>query len=421
MSSAMARRFTIPLPQSATCRRLDRTRQATRVAKAKRSLMDGWRRLVERHVLPPVPLRIADALEIAQYERINRQMPVLYGSLVMSAIAAAVAAQGDFPAFFQYVIQPMLILFCIVRMTQWHRRRNQPVTLAEARDHCRRGVRISILVCLPVLCWTVAAYYETDPIARAIVPTFMVLGCIGAANCMAAHPHSAAVPLFAGVFPLAMMLLFSGETHSIGVGLAMMTVLVLQSRLILAGHSEFVRSLTLQHDMQQLAQTDPLTGLANRRALFDALTEAMRLPEAQSRPGVAMLDLDRFKPVNDRFGHAAGDQLLVEVAQRLKRVCRNEAMVARLGGDEFAILIRRNATAERLDAISTALLASLAEPIRLDEGVAVIGASIGSAIRHTETTLPSMLLAEADAALYAAKERSKSPEPAAIPAFRKAV
>jgi diguanylate cyclase (GGDEF)-like protein/PAS domain S-box-containing protein len=173
------------------------------------------------------------------------------------------------------------------------------------------------------------------------------------------------------------------------------------------------------HDM---AFHDQLTAVANRALLRDRLEHA--LEDRQPNAALLVLDLDRFKDVNDSLGHPAGDEVLVVVAQRLQDCVRSHDTVARLGGDEFAILLEdgfpqhedRAAVEARAKEIAARVASRLAEPIQLSSGQSVtVGASIGCAFLHSSTSA-GQLLAEADAAMYEAKRRRPEPGSGRIPA-----
>jgi len=151
--------------------------------------------------------------------------------------------------------------------------------------------------------------------------------------------------------------------------------------------------------LEHQALHDNLTGLANRALLAERLDGLRQPPAAGS--ALFFLDLDRFKTVNDRFGHAAGDQLLMEVAERLRNVVRPTDTVARLGGDEFVVLacdVPDEATAV---CIAERTCAAVSAPLVIQGHQLVIGCSIGIAFAGDES--PEVLLAQADLALYRAK------------------
>ncbi|MBF0560568.1 MAG: diguanylate cyclase [Alphaproteobacteria bacterium] len=160
--------------------------------------------------------------------------------------------------------------------------------------------------------------------------------------------------------------------------------------------------------VRQRAFHDALTGLPNRALMEDRLERAVT--QAFRREGglaVLFLDLDGFKPVNDRHGHRLGDELLRHVAGLLKRCVRESDTVARIGGDEFILLLTDIADCARVERIACSILQSFNQPISLDGITVSIGISIGIAVFPEAGTDPASLLANADKAMYAAKRQGK--------------
>jgi diguanylate cyclase (GGDEF)-like protein len=159
-----------------------------------------------------------------------------------------------------------------------------------------------------------------------------------------------------------------------------------------------------------MAHHDLLTGLANRTLFMEKIEEAgARLRRHGEAFTVVMLDLDRFKNVNDSLGHPAGDALLKEMAQRLKSSLRETDVLARLGGDEFAIL-QSGGTAQRDDAItlSVRIIDLVAQPFDLDGHKVSVGTSIGIALAPQDGVEPDELLKKADLALYLTKSEGRN-------------
>jgi diguanylate cyclase (GGDEF)-like protein len=168
----------------------------------------------------------------------------------------------------------------------------------------------------------------------------------------------------------------------------------------------------LQHSEGQLhhmAFYDQLTGLANR-AHFYRTAEALFTPGPASDQPIAVLfiDLDHFKPVNDRLGHAAGDELLALVAERLRSNVRDSDVIARLGGDEFAVLLGEVPSDAVIQTIAARLLSELSRPFTVVGESVSIGASIGMVIESDRRTSLDHLLARADSAMYEAKSGGRS-------------
>jgi diguanylate cyclase (GGDEF)-like protein len=169
------------------------------------------------------------------------------------------------------------------------------------------------------------------------------------------------------------------------------------------------RQLTEQ---ERLAQLDPLTGLVNRKALLVEVADQAAAHSERAVAGVAdrrfallLLDLDRFKHVNDTLGHAVGDRLLVEVGRRLTRTVRPRDLVARLGGDEFAILAPGLVDADQARALARRVAGALTEPVWLDGLPLDVGGSIGIALYPEQGIDFATLMRHADVAMYEAKHR----------------
>ncbi|MDQ5945266.1 MAG: hypothetical protein QG619_686, partial [Pseudomonadota bacterium] len=162
-------------------------------------------------------------------------------------------------------------------------------------------------------------------------------------------------------------------------------------------------------DLWRRANFDPLTGLANRTRFDDRLTQLLASATRHKQAfAVCYLDLDRFKPVNDTLGHAAGDELLRQVAQRMRTTLREEDLLARIGGDEFALLIPRVASADSALVVARKILAAIELPFVLVAGTANIGVSLGIAVCPDHGQSAEALLAAADTALYAAKAAGRN-------------
>ncbi|MBU6167269.1 MAG: EAL domain-containing protein [Alphaproteobacteria bacterium] len=161
-----------------------------------------------------------------------------------------------------------------------------------------------------------------------------------------------------------------------------------------------------QERIAQLARFDPLTGLANRSLFRETLEDVVERAVASAKPAALLfVDLDRFKAVNDGFGHAAGDFLLRQVAQRLQALTKGAATIARLGGDEFAILLP-DGSGDRPHRLAARIVKELARPFPLGEqgrGGVVVGASVGWALVPDDAATPEALLKCADLALYQVK------------------
>jgi len=161
-------------------------------------------------------------------------------------------------------------------------------------------------------------------------------------------------------------------------------------------------------EVKRLASYDPLTGLPNRILMRRTLDESLR--DVAGRPKKAalfMLDLDRFKMVNDTLGHPVGDGLLRQVAERLQLVVQQDGQVGRLGGDEFNVVLPGIVEKNRLATLATAIIQALSQPYMIEGSHVSIGASVGIAIAPEDGATADALVRNADLALYAAKADGK--------------
>jgi len=175
--------------------------------------------------------------------------------------------------------------------------------------------------------------------------------------------------------------------------------------------------------LEQLAYTDPLTGLANRALFKRQLAGLFEQPISEDgQSALFLIDLDRFKEVNDSLGHSTGDSLLIHVAGVLRRELDPQAFIARIGGDEFAVLTSSPcASAEALISLADRIIAKLSVPVELTEGEACIGATIGIAVLPEHGATAEKASRNADLALYMAKEAGRGRAQLFEPMYAEAV
>jgi diguanylate cyclase (GGDEF)-like protein/PAS domain S-box-containing protein len=158
--------------------------------------------------------------------------------------------------------------------------------------------------------------------------------------------------------------------------------------------------------ISHLARFDTLTGLPNRLFLTETLANALKDADKwRRRCGFLMIDLDRFKAVNDTLGHPVGDRLLAQVARRLKLIMTDNELCGRLGGDEFAVVIMDASDPNYVATLSRRIIESLSRPYDVDQNTLFIGASIGSALGPVDGRTVDLLMRSADLALYRSKDQ----------------
>jgi diguanylate cyclase (GGDEF)-like protein/PAS domain S-box-containing protein len=159
-----------------------------------------------------------------------------------------------------------------------------------------------------------------------------------------------------------------------------------------------------QRQLHEMATHDYLTGMPNRVLLYDRLEQALARFHRYGQPvALLYLDLDRFKPVNDAYGHHVGDKVLQKISDRIDAVIRDTDTAARIGGDEFCLLIEGIGDVALLEAVAERLIAAISEPIEVDGATAEVGASIGLVAVDESSAEADSLMALADEAMYRAK------------------
>ena len=175
---------------------------------------------------------------------------------------------------------------------------------------------------------------------------------------------------------------------------------------IVAVSRDVTEQVRAREVLENLAFHDPLTGLANRALFEDRLELAMSSARRHDELlGVAFLDLDDFKDINDAFGHDMGDQVLIAVAQRLESSLRHEDTIARLGGDEFATIFPRVASIQDLDRLTKKLIDRVREPFSIGSIRFELNAAVGLAVFQPDDDARSLLM-RADIEMYDAKRNS---------------
>jgi diguanylate cyclase (GGDEF)-like protein len=160
--------------------------------------------------------------------------------------------------------------------------------------------------------------------------------------------------------------------------------------------------------INKMARFDTLTGLPNRLQVTEALSFAMHESDRwRGRCAFMMIDLDRFKAVNDTLGHPVGDRLLTRVADRLKSIMSDNEVCGRLGGDEFAVVVKDANDHNRVSRVANQIIETLSAPYEIDQHTLYIGASVGVAFGPRDGRVPETLIRSADLALYRSKDSGR--------------
>ncbi len=364
--------------------------------------MTGVTSWLRRRVFPPVPGDIRDDVALLRAHRVETLTPALFLTLAATTPTAIYAGVESVHPVVRIGFPIILASVCLIGVFVLWRNRGRRMSPRRARRVIAESTVLSGIMGAMCSLWTVLNWLAAPPSAHSYYAMIMAMGSLATAYCLSSIRFATFVNLAIGLVPIAALMLTSGRPPEVAAGTSLVVATIFLLRMVVQQHGQLVDLLQLQRQMRELAHSDPLTALPNRRA-FD-----LRLDEeiARAREGqgfsIALLDLDGFKPVNDQHGHAVGDQLLCEIAVRLRRACGKDAMVARQGGDEFAILVPAGSPLLETS-LAGHILAALAAPYRIEGRPIRVGASIGVAAWPADGRTSRALFEVADRALYAAK------------------
>ncbi|RDV01643.1 sensor domain-containing diguanylate cyclase [Sphingorhabdus pulchriflava] len=361
-----------------------------------------------RWIAPPVPQSIVGPLHSAQLQNVRTQVPMLLAVAALNTcIVMAVCWSNGLPLA-NYAWMSGLILYCFARLTVWRRLLQKPISLEKVPRIIKANVGLSVGM-MGFLGIAASVTYVAGTFAyETLIPVSLAFGATAIAHCLYTLRPAAIGVLVIGITPVALSMIFAGEFNAKMLGVSMLSVEALMIRFVAAQYDRLIEGLFLEQQIRELADTDPLTSLPNRRAIMASI-EAELECGADQRPrfGIALLDLDGFKQVNDSLGHHAGDLMLLGVGGRLADAAEAQDSVGRLGGDEFIVLFRNVVDKAELSARTTSMLAALCRPIDLDGSRLPVAASLGYALYPEDGETVREVMHVADAALYAEKRAGK--------------
>jgi diguanylate cyclase (GGDEF)-like protein len=346
-----------------------------------------------------LPATIRRQLIALQFERLHALVPLLYLTIAANAVAMALAVRGELPLAQQLLPPGILILVSLWQILRW-RKPTLPVDTDAAYRALRGALLLAVGLGIISGLWCVSAFRETEKYRCVVAPVFIALSALVSANCLTSVPRAAIAAMVTALTPIVIAMLLFDDMGLRAMAVMLVIITALQSRLVQSKFRETIKMLQLQHDMGILAETDPLTGLKNRRVFAERLESALAHHHSAS---IMMIDLDGFKLANDRFGHQAGDVILIEAAARMERISAATSCIARLGGDEFAILFQQSLGPEQACREAEAIRTVIGLPYAVGDDVIVISASIGMAHSPPAGASVSSLLQSADVSLYADK------------------
>jgi diguanylate cyclase len=357
---------------------------------------------VTKTFFPAIPQVIRDDFIRLTGTRLQSQSRMLFLALFLTVPTSIHASSVGASLWVRVGLPVVMGTACLLGFLSLCRDLRISTNVRRAQNLIKESTWVSSILAIVCSAWCVMSWMTAPVEMKAYYPLILSMGSLATAYSLSSVRVAAILNLTIGLLPISTLLLISGERMNIAAGTSMIVATVFLLHMIIKHHSQLVDLLMLQRQMRELANTDALTGLLNRRAFDKRFEQELASVVPDGKFVFALLDLDGFKPVNDQYGHATGDLLLCEVANRLQQACGDDGIVARIGGDEFAILIP-SGSALASAAIADHLLAALIPQCQIDDHQIRIGASIGVASWPADGTTQKALFETADLALYAAK------------------
>ena len=370
--------------------------------------MTGVYHTLQARFFPPIPDAIRDDVAVLRANRVETLTPMLFLMLAATTPTAIYAGVDTVHPVIRIGFPVTLAIVGVLGFLFLRHNRGRRMSPRRARRVIREASWVSGITGAMCSLWTVTNWLAAPPEAHSYYAMIMAMGSLATAYCLSSIRFATFLNLGVGLAPVSALMLTSGNPPEIAAGTSLVIATLFLLRMVVQQHGQVIDLLELQRQMRELAHTDPLTGLANRREFDLRLDEEIARADGAGRFAIALLDLNGFKPINDRHGHAIGDGVLCELADRLRRACGNHAIVARQGGDEFAILVPAGSPLLGT-ALADHILAALAAPYRIDGRSIGVGAGIGTAYWPEHGDSARQLLEVADRALYAAKAANRSP------------
>ncbi|MDF8331961.1 putative bifunctional diguanylate cyclase/phosphodiesterase [Novosphingobium cyanobacteriorum] len=347
---------------------------------------------------------------------LRRQLPPMYFLLATSAALLAFTHFAYAPAWLCVYIPVVLITLALIRLVAWLRPLREEISAEHASRMLRRTEFFASLMSVGFVTWALmldgyGGAYEHGHIGVFVAVT--VMGCI---FCLTYLPRAAYAVfiIVLGTFLIYCMASGQPAIMAMGANIALVGLVVL--KVLRDSYASFVgleesrgaleaeraQAQRLSEDNARLAHSDPLTHLPNRRYFFSRLDSMLARDRDRAPFSIGVLDLDRFKPINDTHGHAQGDRLLQAIGDRLRGACGPEVTIARLGGDEFGLIVE--GPLDLAESIGQSLCELVQLPVQIGDVTVSVGCSGGLAAWPDAGTTAHALFDRADFALYHAKK-----------------
>jgi predicted signal transduction protein with EAL and GGDEF domain len=291
--------------------------------------MTGVYHWLRTRFFPPIPDAIRDDVALLRANRIETLTPMLFLMLAATTPTAIYAGVQTVHPAIRIGFPVTLAIIGLLGFVFLIHNRGRRMSLRRARRMIVESTWLSGVTGAMCSVWTVVNWLAAPPATHSYYAMIMAMGSLATAYCLSSIRFATFVNLLIGLVPISFLMLTSGNPPEIAAGTSLVVATIFLLRMILQQHDQLIDLLQLQHQMRDLAHTDPLTGLANRREFDMRLDEEIAKGDAANPFAIALLDLNGFKPINDQHGHAIGDGVLCELAERLRRACGDHAVVAR--------------------------------------------------------------------------------------------
>lgn len=354
-------------------------------------------------LIRPLPeLALCDELRRQQYEALKVKGPIMYAVVFIQLAAWMIGADESLSPILSYYGPAVLMAAISFRTAVWLlRRRDNPdaarirrriygtIIVAWAIGLCLGGLGISILL-------------QLAPGQFSFPLLLICLAAMAGAYCLSVVPAAAFPTIVAGAMPVGILLMLSAERLLIAAGADLVLTCIIVLRMVMTQYREFLANIVGHAHDRRLAHSDALTGLPNRRAFMEHLQGKIAKADWDAPFALLMIDLNGFKPINDNYGHGLGDQVLVDIARRFRRLGAG-GFAARLGGDEFAIIAPGVTNADIARDYAGRIMQIFDRPFCVDGVTVTLSASIGVALFPDDAQDEISLLSNADLALYRGK------------------
>ncbi len=357
-------------------------------------------------------------LLFAQVEALKVRVPIVYVLLITNAAAVSATHIGTAPFWLAAYIPGIIGLLSVMRIFWWKKLNLFGISVDEACDILNRTTRLAVGLTIIFAAWAVALYTYGNAYQQGQIAYFLVVAGISCVFCLIHLPAAAILTAAITFNAMIFTFLFSGNTVFIATALSVIFLSYSFYTVILSYYENFASLVELTETLEKKhteleilnevnsynSLHDQLTGLLNRRGFFEHLDTILNSPDA--KPTVALVDLDGFKPVNDTFGHAAGDHVLQESARRFQEIIGNRGLVARLGGDEFGFILSEELDQETVARLASGLCDALRAPFDIPDGSVTISGSCGVVYSTSKMRTSEDMYDSADFVLYQVKEKS---------------